>query len=282
MANLTPAEQLLHNTIRIECITPNGTSTGSGFFFSYLLDGGVSVPVIVTNKHVVRNSLTGKLRFTLADANNTPLYGQHKVCDVNNFQQCWIPHPDSNIDLCILPINPILHVENTAGNRLFHVSITKNEILSLKEEVDLNAIENIIMVGCPNGIWDQANNLPLIRQGITATHPSFNFNNEEEFMIDAACFNGSSGSPVFLYNENGYHDKQGNYFVGANRVKLLGILHAGPQHIASGEIRMVDIPVVQHPLVLSGIPNNLGKVIKARKLLDFEPILNNLLAAQQP
>ncbi len=44
------------------------------------------------------------------------------------------------------------------------------------------------MIGYPNGIWDEANNMPIIRRGITATHPNFNYNGKPEFMIDAACF----------------------------------------------------------------------------------------------
>lgn len=52
---------------------------------------------------------------------------------------------------------------------------------------ELSAIEDIIMIGYPDGIWDSINNQPIIRRGITATQPKNNFNGKQEFLIDAAC-----------------------------------------------------------------------------------------------
>ena len=76
---------------------------------------------------------------------------------------------------------------------------------------EIDAIEDIIFIGYPNGIWDSVNNMPILRKGSTATHPCLNYNGKKEFMIDAACFPGSSGSPVLIFNENGYKDKKGKY-----------------------------------------------------------------------
>lgn len=36
--------------------------------------------------------------------------------------------------------------------------------------------------------------------GSTASHPAYNYNNRNEFVIDCACYPGSSGSQVMLYN----------------------------------------------------------------------------------
>ena len=54
------------------------------------------------------------------------------------------------------------------------------------------------MIGYPDGIWDSVNNLPVIRKGITATHPHISWNGKTEFLTDIASFPGSSGSPYFL------------------------------------------------------------------------------------
>ena len=45
---------------------------------------------------------------------------------------------------------------------------------------------------------DEVNNKPVVRKGITATDIRLDYNGRKEFLIDAACFHGSSGSPVFL------------------------------------------------------------------------------------
>ena len=121
-------------------------------------------------------------------------------------------------------------------------------------------------MGYPNGLWDQKNNRPIARKGITATHPGINYNGKQEFLIDVACFPGSSGSPVLLYNPCNYIDRMDNCF-SKPRVKFLGILRAGPVHIIRP---LKDITIK--------MPNNLGMVINSYKILDFIPLLNKLRA----
>ncbi|CAM4204649.1 Trypsin-like peptidase domain-containing protein [Lacicoccus alkaliphilus] len=126
------------------------------------------------------------------------------------------------------------------------------------------------MMGYPNGIWDRVNNKPIFRKGITATHPYNNYDGKEEFMIDAACFPGSSGSPVFLLNEGSYQDRQGNTYMGQTRIFLLVILYAGPQHTITGEIEIIDIPTSDTAVPISRIPNNLGLIIKSSRINELE------------
>ena len=65
--------------------------------------------------------------------------------------------------------------------------------------------------------------------------------------------------------------------MGHGRIKLLGILRAGPQYQINGEIKVVDIPTAQAAISESSIPVNLGLVIKSKLILDFGPIFENLL-----
>ena len=103
---MEPSEFLLLSTIRIETTVPNGICTGTGFFFSLKNDEATKmhVPVIVTNKHVIKNAITGKLRFSLKDSEGNPLWGEYFDLTLNNFESRWILHPDKSVDLCILPI----------------------------------------------------------------------------------------------------------------------------------------------------------------------------------
>ena len=132
------------------------------------------------------------------------------------------------------------------------------------------------MVGYPIGIWDSTNNMPVFRTGITATHPGIDYEGRTEFMIDAACFPGSSGSPVFLFNIGSYPTKDGGLTVGT-RVKLLGALYAGPQFSARGEVSVENIPTAQRLVTSSSLPANLGLVVKAQRIADFDPLLQALL-----
>lgn len=199
---------------------------------------------------------------------------------LDNFESMWIGHPHPNIDLAILPLAPILNQTEQQGFNVHYAILSKDNVADQELLSTLPTMEEIIMIGYPNGIWDERHNLPIIRKGISATHPKLPYNGKPEFMIDAACFPGSSGSPVFLANIGSFVNGAGALCVG-NRIALLGTLYAGPQHTATGEVKVVNVPTTNKPISISSIPNNLGLVIHASKLNDFEPILNEL-AEQQP
>ncbi|MGI8654549.1 MAG: S1 family peptidase [Pyrinomonadaceae bacterium] len=256
-------------------------STGTGFFCRFLESEDRYFPAIVTNKHVVKGSVYGQLWLNLADANGQHLAGRHESFRIGEFESAWIKHPDPEVDLCILLIGEIVNNLRALGKNLYFISLDKSLILTSAELAELTALEEIVMIGYPNGIWDSVNNMPIIRRGITATHPNLPYNGKQEFMIDAACFPGSSGSPIFLFNVGGYVTKSGNVMLGSSRIKLLGILYAGPQHTATGEIEIVNVPTQQRAVAFSRIPNNLGLVIKAQKLLDFEEILQERIRGAQ-
>ena len=66
--------------------------------------------------------------------------------------------------------------------------------------------------------------------------------------------------------------------MGGTRVKLLGLLYAGPQHTASGEVRIINVPTQQRAIAISTIPNNLGLIIKADRLLEMDDVIRPLIA----
>lgn len=81
-------------------------------------------------------------------------------------------------------------------------TLTLSDIPSKEEIVNtISRIEDITVVGYPDGIWDSYNNMPIVRKGITATSLQLDFNNEPKFLIDAAIYGGSSGSPVYIFNQ---------------------------------------------------------------------------------
>ena len=143
--NLTPVEKLAYSTVRIEAdLVDGGVSTGTGFFFRLKEKQDEShIPVIVTNKHVVADTVRGRFRLTLKDESGSPLVKSHFAFELDHFQKRWVPHPDGNT-------------------------------------------------------------------------------------------------------------------------------YAGPQHTATGEIEIVNVPVKLQPVAISRIPSNLGIVIKSKKLLDFD------------
>lgn len=278
---MSTSEMLAFSTVRIEVITDNEIDTGTGFFFNFLKEGSTSVPAIVTNKHVIKGARIGTFLLNSSNNDGTPNLILHIPVSLNDFEKRWILHPDSNIDLAIMPIAPLLNEAINKGFKPFYIPLDNNIIPSEKQINELTAVEDILMVGYPAGIWDQKNNYPVFRRGITATHPANDYNGKPEFLIDAACFPGSSGSPVLLYNIGSYASKDGGTIIGS-RIYFLGILYAGPEYTTEGDIKIVDIPTRQKAISVSHIPINLGYVIKSHKLLDFEDILKKIMTQSAP
>ncbi len=107
---LSPSEQLAHSTVRIEIETASGArGTGTGFFYRFAEDGKQHLPAIVTNRHVIEGAAMGKFHVTLTGSDGNPDYNSHEVYGLDNFEQRWIPHPDPNIDLCAMPIGPLVN-----------------------------------------------------------------------------------------------------------------------------------------------------------------------------
>jgi hypothetical protein len=268
-------EQLCFSTTHIETEKSTGTKfTGTGFFFDLQIDDK-KVPIVITNKHVVNGMSKGLFRLTKSDSDGNPIYTSHfTVRFETDFDKMWIFHPDSNIDLCVLPFNHLIEAAKKMGNVLFYRAFDNSLIPDQIKMQELDAVEDILMIGYPNGLWDETNNMPIVRKGITATDPKLDYNGKEEFLIDAACFPGSSGSPVFIYNKGGYTDKQGNLNWGTPRLIFLGIIYAGPQSSVKGDVQVVTIPTNQQKILsVSHIPINLGYIIKSKKILDFISII---------
>lgn len=269
---LSPAEQLAHSTVRIECdLVGGGVGTGTGFFYSLNRNGDQHVPVIVTNKHVVEGAVKGRFLLTLHNGTDGPAIGKVQAYEIDSFQSRWLPHPDKDVDLCVMPIAPLIHEAEKTNTRFFFSTLDNSLIPTASDMDDMLGLETIVMVGYPNGLWDKVNNLPIFRQGVLASNYKYDWNGKKEFLIDAACFPGSSGSPVLLFEVGSYQTR--NALVMGSRIKLLGILYAGPQHTIHGDIQVITVPTQQKPISVAAIPNNLGIIIKADQLNAFEGML---------
>jgi|APTNR8051073442_1049403.scaffolds.fasta_scaffold07863_4 hypothetical protein len=268
--NLKVLESIRYSTVRIEGYEKDGGKiTGTGFIFRFYED----LPVLITNKHVI-DGLDGGMFYVCKskDEKNMIPSDTEKIAFAfkksdNHFKY----HPDPEVDLCAMQIGSLFNAARDQGQHPFYRVMSKDH---LPREVDvsiLEAIEDIYMIGYPNGIWDEYNNKPIIRKGITATKFSLDYNNRKEFLIDAACFPGSSGSPVIIY-KTGYWDAKGNYHQ-KPFIFLLGVLYAGPQHTTIGEIQVITSQT-SNVKAISMIPNNLGFVIKSHRIIDLEKLFS--------
>lgn len=277
-----PITQLVHSTVRILCTDSEGRqSSGTGYIFLFCEEKGQSFPCVVTNKHVVRGATRGLFHLTLKKEDGSTDLCNHEAVTLDNLEHYSIQHSNPSVDLVAIPIGPILNSATKDGRNYHFIPLGRSLIADDALLNSLPPMEEIVMIGYPNGLWDEIHNLPIIRKGITATHPRLKLNGKPEFLIDAACFPGSSGSPVFLANIGSYVTPDGA-LCPSSRIALLGTLYAGPQHTTTGEIIVVDVPTDSKSISVGTIPNNLGYVIQASELLVLEECVRKALTPVAP
>ena len=269
MRKMSLSEQITYSTVKIACAyADHTTGSGSGFIMNICENKELdeAIPVIITNNHVINNSIASTFDFCAKDSNGNPIDTQ--VYSVRVDGNAWTPHPDKNIDLCIMPIAEIVRHFKRVGFNPFYIALSSDIIADDGFYQDLCAMEDVTMVGYPIGLMDQYNHKPIIRRGITATHPRNDYQGKSEILLDIAAFPGSSGSPVFILNEGSFMSKQGGTLNIGSRIKLIGILSSGPQFTAVGSVTFATLPVM--PKSITNIPINLGIAIKAQNIVAFE------------
>ena len=277
---ISPSEFIVNSTIKVESIdkkTEGGKikyyrSSGTGFFFTFKVALG-EVPVIVTNKHVIKDAEIGILYFKYADSLGHFSYNNIEKVQLGTFESKWLLHPDTTVDLAILPIASIVKAYEKKGKKLLYASYSEKEIPNDSIQNTLTAIEDILMIGYPFGLRDKTNDLPIVRKGITATPPFLNYNSSKEFLCDIPVYAGSSGSPVIIYNSSAYSTRENINYMGNVRLLLLGINYATYTKDFEGKIIPKASYNLEDSLISStAIPYDIGIVIKAERILDFKPL----------
>ncbi|CAM6711165.1 Serine protease [Leclercia adecarboxylata] len=264
---MSVSQDIYKSTVRVESDTPDGTSVGTAFWFCFSVEGSDNIiPLLVTNKHVVSGASEVRLRLNITSQENP----QDKFFNLTiaDGEKSFLMHPDTDVDLCVMPIGGWLREAEEKG---IHPELFFFSDRQMRGNRYITPIEDVYMTGYPNGLWDSVNNRPVTRKGITASSPLGNWKGKSEFLIDMACFGGSSGSPVYIMNQGSYATHNG--IAMGERLIFLGLLYAGPVTNVSGNIEIIDVPTVATPVVRSQITMNLGLVIKAEKLNDFKPLL---------
>jgi hypothetical protein len=270
---IVPLEQVQHVTVIIRCVNKAGqNSSGTGFLFAFFRHAGQEVQAIVTNKHVVAGAEKGWFRWTLKNSADGPDYGKfHDVVYEKDFERGWLPHPDAAVDLAIFLLGNTFETLTKAGNSPYTVFADAETIPTNELFRDLLPLEDVLVVGYPDGISDIRNNIPVFRRGITATPVNIDFEGRKEFLIDAAIYPGSSGSPVFVYNQGSWLNRKNEVQLGT-RLMLVGVVYGVAQHSVNGELMIVPAPT-QKQVAVSQVPNNLGICIKSSRILEFEPLI---------
>ena len=159
------ANQHMLNTVRIEARRKDRTgSVGTGFMHKFCEDDSGAVQCVITNAHVIDGTETCDLVFRsreLGAENAQTVLSTIRFPE--GFAQRWHVHPDETADLAVLPISNELRQMIANGFTPEFKATQVHHLLDADSTRQLNAVEEVLMVGYPNGLWDRENNLPVAR-----------------------------------------------------------------------------------------------------------------------
>lgn len=232
-------EQLFFTTVYLTAQGPDYEWVGTGFLYRAQLGESAAVVFLVTNRHVISDAHSLKLRFVAAGEDGPTLGRAVELIVEPLSSTAWIGHPDISVDVAVMPLNGLLTLLEGAGQQPFFRTVDVDLLATRESDSDLDAIENVTFVGYPDGLFDEANYLPIARLGTTATPPVVDYQGSPSFLIDAPVFQGSSGSPVFIADRGSYAQRGGGLVVG-DRLILLGILALSELRYVSAEVTHPD------------------------------------------
>lgn len=230
--------QLLYTTFPIVSHVEIGDTLGTGFIFSIKKDEDTSIPLLITNYHVLEKTKGGFMEFHVGE-NGKPT---KKTVQINFSSEIVSNNKLGSLDLIAIPFASTLGELRKRGIEIFYRTVDQTLVPSEEQISDLAAIENVTFIGYPNGLYDDKNKSPIIRQGITATPIWNNFKGNEVFLIDAGVFPGSSGSPVFIYNRGTYPTKDG--ITVGSRLLFVGVISQTMYSGAEEKKDYLDLGVV--------------------------------------
>lgn len=275
-------QNLFLSTVRIESSTPEGRIVGTGFVYAHervsLPEGGVAF-FLVTNKHVVEDAEGGWFYFLGSGGPRTPALGHSVQVQAPSYADAWHGHPNLAIDIAVLYLNELLHYREepdspTLGEITSTAPVRSVHVPTPERIEELDAIEDIIFIGYPDGLYDELNLTPIARKGITATPLHLDYGGQPVFLIDATVFPGSSGSPVLAAPNTIRSNENRDIALVGSQMMLLGVLSSAFFTTEQGKIESGPIPTPQGMSIEVEQMIDLGYVYKSSTVLetieDFE------------
>ena len=232
------SEQLMYSTVKLS----SGSRSATGFF--YELNTPKKTIVVISNRHFAEQvDSLDKLDFTKSTISQNVNFNVHLNNGSNyniNEDVDWVLHPSQ--DLAFFNLTAVLSKYPLPSKvEFFILRVSPTTIPSQQQLENLSVLENVVMVGYPNGLYDEVNNYPVFRTGKTASHPAVDYNGEKKALLDVSCVPGSSGSPVFILDEGWVKHKNGALSQG-NRFYFLGIENSMPTRYSKSLLEEKILP----------------------------------------
>lgn len=257
----------MFSTVRIETADENGDNwSATGFIFGYPVSEKRAIPFLVTNRHVIDKQVSGTLHF-IGEKDGKPDLENSVSLPVNPFENHWHFHPNPVVDVAIMPFGRVIKHLNEENTKIFFKTVSGMLIPKKVDYDDMDAMEEILFIGYPSGLYDRQHNTPIIRRGSTASPIYLDYDGDSKYIIDATVFPGSSGSPVFI-NDNNIHWGKNDRKPRNSRILFTGIVSKNITLDNEGKMITKEIPSKLHKIPLIYENFHLGIVFKPEAIVE--------------
>lgn len=106
-------------------------------------------------------------------------------------------HSDPDIDVAAIRVQDLItdRIAKKDAQYLQYYAVSRENFAG-ENNIDVQASDDVIVVGYPRGFYDEVNLFPIVKAGIVASRWGAHFSGKPYFLIDAKLFPGSSGSIV--------------------------------------------------------------------------------------
>lgn len=158
---------------------------------------------LVTNRHVVLPKI-GETEH----APDTFTFHLRKIVEKNlRWEAVVLPgaellqrarfHSDPSVDVAVARVQDVItdRIAKQDVQYLQYYAVSRENFAG-ENYVDVQASDDVVVVGYPRGFYDEVNLFPIVKAGIVASRWGAHFGGQPFFLIDAKLFPGSSGSIV--------------------------------------------------------------------------------------
>ncbi len=256
--------------VRLTGLTHDGKETiGTGFLYTHIF-GENAIDFLVTNAHCLTDLKQIEITFSQETTDKNSETKSETVILLNF--NWWFYHPDTKIDLCIFPTTYLLNESKNFGQKIYHKTFYKSNCITEEQLSLFGAVENVVVIGYPGGLYDSYNNKPIYKTGTTATSLALNYLGKREFLINSSAIVDSSGSPVLLSEKGLIQSKfmDQRAITPGEKYTLIGVLYSYLTQTLDGEIINTLRPESELPTISrTHIPLQISNVIKVECLIEL-------------
>lgn len=242
----------------------NQETRGTGFFYSEMGSPDEKSPQwspieetwLVTNRHVLlpkideKETIPDKVVFHLRKLNGNTIDWLPIELEKSDLLKRAKFHTNPKVDVGIVKILDLVteilkkepKTQDPGKTSIMNFVPMSNAKLPGKNKIDVDASDDVLIIGYPRGYYDKTTKYPIIKSGIIASRWGDLFQGNPCFLVDAKLFPGSSGSIVISKPIDSIIEKGQMLTSKEKQFAFLGIF-SGEPYIESPEINLENLTI---------------------------------------